>query len=64
MVAEEDLPSLAADAAETIALRDSLLRYSREVAFAAASVYAAAAETRGAWDARGGGGCGGRRRPR
>ncbi len=52
MVAEEDLPSLAADPAETIALRDSLLRYSREVAFAAASVYAAAAETRGAWDAR------------
>jgi len=51
-VAEEDLPSLAVDAAETIALRDSLLRYSREVAFAAASVYAAAAETRGAWDAR------------
>lgn len=52
MVAEEDLPSLAVDEAETIALRDSLLRYSREVAFAAASVYAAAAETRGAWDAR------------
>ncbi|HEY4994081.1 MAG TPA: helix-turn-helix domain-containing protein [Nakamurella sp.] len=51
-VAEEDLPALAADAAETVALRDSLLRYSREVAFAAASVYAAAAETRGAWDAR------------
>ena len=35
----------------SVALRDSLLRYSREVAFAAASVYAAAAETRGAWDA-------------
>ncbi len=52
LVAEEDLPSLAVDEAETIALRDSLLRYSREVAFAAASVYAAAAETRGAWDAR------------
>jgi hypothetical protein len=51
-VAEEDLPSLAVDATESIALRDSLLRYSREVAFAAASVYAAAAETRGAWDAR------------
>ena len=51
-VAEEDLPALAVDEAETIALRDSLLRYSREVAFAAASVYAAAAETRGAWDAR------------
>ena len=52
LVAEEDLPALAADGAEQIALRDSLLRYSREVAFAAASVYAAAAETRGAWDAR------------
>lgn len=52
LVAEEDLPSLAIDEQETIALRDSLLRYSREVAFAAASVYAAAAETRGAWDAR------------
>lgn len=51
-VAEEDLPALARDEAEAIALRDSLLRYSREVAFAAASVYAAAAETRGAWDAR------------
>ena len=51
-VAEEHLPALAADAAEQIALRDSLLRYSREIAFAAAAVYAAAAETRGAWDAR------------
>ncbi len=29
-----------------------LLRYAREVAFAAAEVYARAAETRGAWDAR------------
>ena len=51
-VAEEQLPALAADQPESVALRDSLLRYSREVAFAAASVYAAAAETRGAWDAR------------
>ena len=51
-VAEQDLPALAADDAERIALRDSLLRYSREIAFAAAEVYAAAAETRGAWDAR------------
>lgn len=33
-------------------LRESLLRYSREIAFAAAEVYARAAETRGAWDAR------------
>jgi DNA-binding PucR family transcriptional regulator len=52
LVAEQDLPALAADDAERIALRDSLLRYSREIAFAAAEVYAAAAETRGAWDAR------------
>jgi hypothetical protein len=33
-------------------LRESLLRYSREVAFAAAEVFAGAAESRGAWDAR------------
>jgi hypothetical protein len=33
-------------------LREAVLRYSRELAFAAAQVYAAAAETRGAWDAR------------
>ncbi len=52
LVAEQDLPALAVDDAERIALRDSLLRYSREIAFAAAEVYAAAAETRGAWDAR------------
>ena len=52
LVAEQDLPALAADDDERIALRDSLLRYSREIAFASAEVYAAAAETRGAWDAR------------
>ncbi|WP_380167796.1 PucR family transcriptional regulator [Jannaschia sp. R86511] len=39
---EADLPSA----------RLLLLRYAREVAFAAAEVYARAAETRGAWDAR------------
>jgi len=33
-------------------LRTAMLHYSREVAFAAAEVYARAAETRGAWDAR------------
>jgi sugar diacid utilization regulator len=33
-------------------LRESMLRYSREIAFAAAEVYARAAESRGAWDAR------------
>jgi len=33
-------------------VREALLRYSREIAFAAATVYARAAEDRGAWDAR------------
>ncbi|MDJ1115365.1 PucR family transcriptional regulator [Microbacterium dauci] len=33
-------------------LRESILHYSREVAFAAADVYARAAEARGLWDAR------------
>lgn len=51
-VAEEELPAIAAGAAEQAALKESLLRYSREIAFAAAAVYATAAETRGAWDAR------------
>ncbi|QOR69206.1 helix-turn-helix domain-containing protein [Ruania alkalisoli] len=34
------------------ALREAVLLYSREVAFSAAEVYARAAESRGAWDAR------------
>jgi len=33
-------------------VHEAMLRYSREVAFAAATVYARAAEDRGAWDAR------------
>src|SRR3954447_23988466 len=33
-------------------LREAVLRYSREVSFSAAEVYARAAEVRGAWDAR------------
>ncbi|MFT4108682.1 MAG: PucR family transcriptional regulator, partial [Propionicimonas sp.] len=37
---------------EQTPLRTGILRYSREVAFAAARVYARAAEVRGAWDAR------------
>ena len=37
---------------EDAALRDAVLRFSREVAFAAAHVYAAEAEERGAWHAR------------
>lgn len=51
-VAEEHIPALGDGPNETLALRDLLLRYSREIAFAAAAVYATAAETRGAWDAR------------
>ena len=37
---------------EVTELREAILRYSREVAFAAAEVYAQTAEARGAWDAR------------
>ena len=44
-------PALAAPGDEQ-RLREAALRYSREVAFAAARIYARAAEARGAWDAR------------
>ncbi len=37
---------------ERSAAREATLRYSREIAFSAAEVYARAAESRGAWDAR------------
>jgi DNA-binding PucR family transcriptional regulator len=47
---EEAIDGLPAD--EQLPLRIGILRYSREVAFAAARVYARAAEIRGAWDAR------------
>ncbi|CAA9361657.1 MAG: Regulator of polyketide synthase expression [uncultured Frankineae bacterium] len=50
-VVERAVPRLAAPGDEP-ALREAVLRYSREIAFAAADVYAAAAEARGAWDAR------------
>ena len=50
-VVEHAVPSLAAPGDEP-ALLEAVLRYSREIAFAAADVYAAAAEARGAWDAR------------
>ncbi|HEX2419600.1 MAG TPA: PucR family transcriptional regulator, partial [Micromonosporaceae bacterium] len=50
-VVDEQVPKLAASGEERD-LRDAVLRFSREVAFAAARVYARAAETRGAWDAR------------
>ena len=42
LATEEDQPQL----------RMAVLRYSREIAFSAAEVYARAAEARGAWDAR------------
>jgi hypothetical protein len=50
-VLEDHLAQLA-DTGEEMALREAVIRYSRDVAFAAAQVYAAAAEQRGAWDAR------------
>ncbi|GAB4006522.1 hypothetical protein GCM10029992_57500 [Glycomyces albus] len=50
-VVEDQVPALAAEGEEG-ALRESVLLFSREIAFAAARVYARAAETRGAWDAR------------
>ncbi|MDQ1752913.1 MAG: hypothetical protein QOE71_3969 [Pseudonocardiales bacterium] len=50
-VVEEQVPSLA-DRGDEDAIEDAVLRFSREIAFAAARVYATAAETRGAWDAR------------
>src|SRR3954468_2374544 len=50
-VAEEDL--VAAVAPEHAAeVREAILGYGREIAFATADVYAHAAELRGAWDAR------------
>src|SRR4051794_6945183 len=48
---ESRAPSLAGPGDERL-LRESVLRFSREIAFAAAEVYAGAAEARGAWDAR------------
>ncbi|MBD7994423.1 helix-turn-helix domain-containing protein [Arthrobacter sp. Sa2CUA1] len=50
-VVEDRVPELAAGSSQG-PLREAVLRYSREVAFAAADVYARAAETRGAWDTR------------
>ncbi|PRY34089.1 PucR family transcriptional regulator [Umezawaea tangerina] len=49
---EQQLPRLAADDAERARLTEGVLRYGREIAFSAATSYAAAAEARGAWDAR------------
>ena len=50
-VAEANLPLLAGPA-DVDAVREELLRFSREIAFAAARVYATAAENRGSWDRR------------
>jgi len=50
-IIEQAVPDLAAPGDEEL-LREAMLRYSRELAFGAADVYAAAAEARGAWDAR------------
>jgi hypothetical protein len=50
-VAERQLPGLASPA-EASTVREELLRFTREIAFAAAGVYARAAESRGSWDDR------------
>jgi hypothetical protein len=51
-VFEERLPPLAADEHERRLLVEGVLRFGRSAAFGAATAYAAAAEDRGAWDAR------------
>jgi hypothetical protein len=50
-VAEADL-SHAVDPEHAVEVRESILHYGRELAFATADIYAHAAEMRGAWDAR------------
>ncbi|MEU4163180.1 helix-turn-helix domain-containing protein [Actinoplanes sp. NPDC026670] len=50
-VAEAEVPGFA-ESGEQEALIQAILRFSREIAFSAARVYARAAESRGAWDAR------------
>ena len=49
---EEVVPLLARNEEQLTALTVCILRYSRDLAFAAASVYADAAEARGSWDSR------------
>ncbi len=49
---EEAVPMLARNEDQMTALTVGILRYSRNLAFAAASGYADAAESRGAWDTR------------
>ncbi|MGH3157492.1 MAG: PucR family transcriptional regulator, partial [Streptosporangiaceae bacterium] len=50
-VVESRVDELAAPGGQP-ALREAVLRYTREIAFGAAQVYARTAEARGAWDAR------------
>src|SRR5262249_36480609 len=50
-VVEAQVEQLAAPGGEA-ELREAVFRYTREIAFAAAQVYARTAEARGAWDAR------------
>jgi hypothetical protein len=50
-VVEAQVDQLAAPGGEA-ELREAVLRYTREIAFGAAQVYARTAEARGAWDAR------------
>ena len=50
-VVEEQVAKVVS-AEDVATVRESVMRYSREIAFAAAEVYARAAEQRGAWDAR------------
>jgi hypothetical protein len=50
-VVESQVDQLAAPGGEA-ELREAVLRYTREIAFAAAQIYARTAEARGAWDAR------------
>ncbi len=49
---EQSVDSLADEEAERDRLLVACLRFSRDIAFGAASVYARAAEARGSWDAR------------
>lgn len=49
---EEVVPMVARNAEQLTALTIGILRYSRDLAFAAASAYADAAEARGSWDSR------------
>ena len=49
-VFEKWLPLLARNDEQLRALTEAVLRYGREIGFAAATIYASAAESRGAWD--------------